>query len=179
MFIYYTSLLDTDEEKSKFETIYLEYRKLMYHNAHAILQDRALAEDAVHEAFLRIIKNLQKIKEPISAQTASYVVIICRNIAKDMRKKEMRTIPFEDMEAVGPVSDADDVLEKANFGSLVAQIKQLPEIYRDVILLRYADGYSVKEIAKMLDKPYETIKARIARGKQMLAKQMEETVTNG
>ena len=49
----YLCLLDTEEEKSKFEELYNQYRKLMYLCAKEILRDEQLAEDAVHEAFLK------------------------------------------------------------------------------------------------------------------------------
>lgn len=56
MLVYYLQMLDTPEEKIRFEQIYLKYRGLMYHVANGILHDRQDAEDAVHNAFLRIIK---------------------------------------------------------------------------------------------------------------------------
>jgi hypothetical protein len=43
----YLSMLDGDDEKSKFESLYLTYRKLMFHVANGILNDEGLAEDAV------------------------------------------------------------------------------------------------------------------------------------
>lgn len=57
----YLQLLDTEEEKQGFELLYETYRKLMHWVANNILHDEKLAEDAVHEAFLRIIKNFHKI----------------------------------------------------------------------------------------------------------------------
>jgi len=44
----YLAMLDGDDEKSKFESLYLTYRKLMFHVANGILNDEGLAEDAVH-----------------------------------------------------------------------------------------------------------------------------------
>jgi RNA polymerase sigma-70 factor (ECF subfamily) len=48
----YLAMLDGDDEKSKFESLYLTYRKLMFHVANGILNDEGLAEDAVHQALL-------------------------------------------------------------------------------------------------------------------------------
>ena len=47
MLIYYLQMLDTPEEKIRFEKIYLKYRSLMYHVADSILHNRQDAEDAV------------------------------------------------------------------------------------------------------------------------------------
>ena len=58
MFIY-LMMLDTEEEKSKFEKIYFKYRQLMFQVANGILKDECLSEDAVHESFIKIMKLLK------------------------------------------------------------------------------------------------------------------------
>ena len=50
------------KKQTKVEKLYYTYRNFMYDEAYAILNDQSLAEDAVSEAFVRIIKNLDKIK---------------------------------------------------------------------------------------------------------------------
>lgn len=50
------SLIDSEEDKSKFEQLYLSYRQLMHHVALGILKDHHKAKDAVHEAFIPIEK---------------------------------------------------------------------------------------------------------------------------
>ena len=52
----YLQMLETPEEKSLFEQIYLEYRGLMYHVAYEILHNDQDAEDAVHQAFVKIVE---------------------------------------------------------------------------------------------------------------------------
>ena len=50
--IVYLQMIDTPEDRSKFEQLYLEYRGLMFHAANQILHNEQDAEDAVHQAFL-------------------------------------------------------------------------------------------------------------------------------
>ena len=57
MLTLYLQMLDTPEEKVRFEEVYLTYRGLMYHTANRILHNRQDAEDAVHNAFLQVIKH--------------------------------------------------------------------------------------------------------------------------
>ena len=64
--------------------------KLMHWTAEKILHDEHLAEDAVHEAFLRIIQNFHQIREIPCPKTRSFVVIIVRNVALNMQKKRKR-----------------------------------------------------------------------------------------
>ena len=56
----YLALIDSDAEKSKFEITYRAYRDLMFHVAYKILNNQQDSEDAVHQAFLKIIEVLEK-----------------------------------------------------------------------------------------------------------------------
>ena len=57
---FYLALLDTAEDKSRFEELYLVYRQDMYKTAFAILRSPQSAEDAVHEAFMIVIGKLRQ-----------------------------------------------------------------------------------------------------------------------
>lgn len=63
MIALYLSLIDSDESKDKFEELYLKYRRQMKIIAFKILGDEGLAEDAVHNAFLKIISAFDKFNE--------------------------------------------------------------------------------------------------------------------
>lgn len=86
----YLSTLDTAEKKDKFEALYYEYRDIMYNFAFRILNDSYLAEDAVHNAFLKLLKNLDKIKELKSKETKTYLLIIVRNTSYNIWKKNCK-----------------------------------------------------------------------------------------
>ena len=60
MLALYISLLDTEDQISKFEHIYTKYRGLIFYTAKGVLQDSYLAEDAVHETFLDIIRIIDR-----------------------------------------------------------------------------------------------------------------------
>lgn len=73
MITIYLSLIDSENDKIKFQEIYEKYKKQMWYVANDILNDNYLAEDAVHDAFIGIAKNFSKIRsfEPYSIK--SYV----------------------------------------------------------------------------------------------------------
>ncbi|MGV8153540.1 MAG: hypothetical protein ACLKAO_04440 [Alkaliphilus sp.] len=56
----YLSLLQDENEKNKFEQLYLEYKQIMFYVAKGILKDEHLAEDSLHQAFLKLVDNLDK-----------------------------------------------------------------------------------------------------------------------
>lgn len=61
MMIVYLQMIDTPEEKSKFEKLYYAYRGLMFHVARQVLNNDQDAEDAVSSAFIKIAENIEKI----------------------------------------------------------------------------------------------------------------------
>lgn len=144
--IIYLQMIDTDEDKSKFEEIYLAYRNLMYHVAFERLQHTQDAEDAVHYAFVKIAEHIKNV-EPVSPKTKQLVVTIVDNRVTDLLRASGRH----------PVAEYDDALHNGHSAavddenSLVNCILKLPEQQRMVIWLKYHHGYSLREIAKMLD----------------------------
>ena len=141
----YLQMIETPEEKSVFEQIYLENRGLMYHVAYEILHNEQEAEDAVHQAFVKIAENIKKIEDPLCPKTRSYVVTIAEHQAID-RYRRLRKHPSvelnEEVQGVNIQYEGENGLAKC--------ILALPGRYREMILLRYHQGYSVREIAKML-----------------------------
>lgn len=142
----YLQMIETEQDRSKFETLYLQYRHLMFSAAYAILQNKEDAEDAVHQAFVKVAENMGKISEAVCPKTASFVVTIVENKAIDLyrRKKRHQSVPFEE-ETVGLS------IEYTGENELARCMAALPAKYRQVLMLKYYHGYNVTEIAKMLN----------------------------
>ena len=96
----YLALIEGEADKRKFERLYMNYRQTMYYIAYGILKNRAVAEDAVHQAFLRVIDRLEKINEEDCHKTRGYLVIITKHIAIDMYRKQQReqALSYEELE---------------------------------------------------------------------------------
>ncbi|WP_313527664.1 RNA polymerase sigma factor, partial [Anaerotignum sp.] len=144
----YLALIDTPEDKNKFEEIYISYEKTMFYVANRILKDRHLSEDAVHQAFLRIVDNLDKIEEISSHKTKGFIVIITENIAIDLYRKRKREacISFDEIEIY--VEDTEDIA--SIFENQVEQaIAKLPVNYLTIFKLKYSHGYSDREISEL------------------------------
>lgn len=168
MLMLYLSAISSPDQKSKFEQLYYSYRNLMFYIAKNILADDFLAEDAVHEAFLRILKNLEKIDETDCHKTKSFIVIVIEHISIDIYRKNKRTvtIPLDETEysaccpCFGPESLENDV-EQA--------IYALPENYASVLKMKYLFDFDYPEIAGILNISEENVRQRIVRGKKRLA----------
>lgn len=172
--------IKNQQDSLKVERLYFTYRKLMCKEAYDILRDWHLAEDAVSESFIRIINNLHKNDESDCPRTRSFLVVICRNVAKDIYKKKtpvnedeetISNISFED---INKVSDTLDILiKKETMEHIAAAIGSLDQIYRDVFLLRRVHGLSREEIASIFGINVETVKKRLTRAKLKIVTALE------
>lgn len=168
----YLAMLDGEEEKNKFELLYVTYRKLMFYVANRILNDERLAEDAVHQTFLKILENFDKVGEIPCYKTKSYVVTIVKNIAINMynQRKRYDAIPIEEVE----FCIAEERLERTDdLDHLTRAVLKLPVIYKDVLTLKYVQEFSNEEIAKMLDISEATVRKRLERAKRRLEEILE------
>ena len=170
----YLAIIDSDEEKSKFEIIYDTYKNLMLYHAYQILRDMNDTEDIVHEAFLKIAKIIHQIDQPLSPKTKSLVVTIVERTAIDLyrRRKTQSVIPMdEEYINVPSLSDIDALHQKTD---LAVAIASLPTKYRQLLLLRYDNGFSETEVAQLLSMSRENVHKTIQRAKKKLATILEQ-----
>lgn len=168
----YLQMIEDEADRSKFERIYRKYRGLMLHVARRILSDPADCEDAVHQAFVSIIENLEKITAVDCPQTRSFVVIITERKAIDIVRARKRIVQLDsDARGVAAPPTGENALTDA--------LLRLNAQDRELLLLRYDNGYSTKELAKLLGMERATVQKRIWRAKQALQRELvreEETV---
>lgn len=165
----YLQLIDSPEDKSKFEQLYIQYRQLMFYIANNILHNEQDAEDAVHQAFLTIAENIKKISTSDCTKTKSYIVIIVESRSIDLyreRKRRPTDLLNENIHGLE--------FEPPHTSPLADAIVKLPARYRHVILLKYDCGYSNQEIADLLGLSYEGVHSLDQRAKKKLKELLEK-----
>lgn len=166
---------ETDAQREKFEYLYNSYKGLMMHKARGILRDSMLAEDAVSEAFMRIFKNLHKIDDPDSNKSIAFVMIVVKNVALSMLKKE-KSRKYEPLEEYMP---DDFQLENHSLGEISAQeivavIDSLDESMKNVFLLKYNYDLSHREISRLLNISENNVTVRLHRAKKKIAEMLKK-----
>lgn len=172
---FYLMIMDKDENKRKFVTLYEKYRYLMMKVAYDVLGDNYLAEDAVHEAFIKIEKNMTKIGDVDAQKTKRYLITITKNATIDIYRK--RKIQMKREIFVDELGEENLPLSymKTNSDSRILDIlKNLPVKYRDVFLLKYSSKLDNNEIAEMLNISEGAVRQRLSRGKVMLQKAIND-----
>lgn len=165
----YLAMIESDADKSKFEIIYTSYKNLMLYHANQILGDTNDTEDVVHESFLKIAKIIDRIEKPKCPKTKNLVVTIVERTAIDLyrRRQRRQVIPMvEEYIHVPSPKDIEDLHQKTD---LAVAMATLPTRYREVLLLRYDNGFSEAEVAQILSISQENVHKTIQRAKKKLA----------
>ena len=160
-----------------FNLIFDMYSGTMLKVACGITRDKQLAEDAVQESFLRISKNLERLADIYSPETRGYILTITRNASLSVLKVRNgitdRECPLDEIENVQESCDLEqEVISKVGFEELVSTIRELPQIYADVLYMDWVMELSIHEISVQLGLQEDTVKKRINRGKKTLQKQL-------
>lgn len=170
----YLSILETAEDKVNFGNFYTKYMQKMYAIAYNILHNVEDSEDAVHEAFIVIADNFEKIKNFSCQEKERYIVIIVRNTSVNIYRKNKK-----DSEHLTELDDNQPTVnvnffENIDYQKLLQTISELPLIYKDILFMCYVNRYTTKEISKMLDISMDAVWKRIERAKKLLKEKLEK-----
>lgn len=175
MIFVYMAMIDSLDDRHRFETIYTNNRDLLYHYAYRILQDEASAEDAVHDAFVSYAKSFDRYKEMNAVQTRNFLMITVRNAAFKLynkRKRETVTDEFYGEDTALP--DVSIHTEQQDVRRIVFEmVKALDPKYGDVVMLKYYYNMSIQQIAEHLDLTAENVKVRLHRARALLKSKLE------
>ncbi len=131
--------------------------------------DRALAEDLAQESFLRLLHAAGQYAYPRPFKPWLYAIAL--NVARDhFKRAETRRMvhPGDDFDPPADDSPEAGLAEEEERRSLVAALRDLPTTQRATLILRYAEGLSLAEIAAVLNVPLGTVKSRLSLGLQRL-----------
>lgn len=142
----FLAAIETPEDTSKAMAVYERYWGLMYSEAYKILGNQQDAEDAVGAAVEKIIDQLEKISDPESPSTKSFVVTIVKNKARDHYRRKQRHPQIELLEEM-----PGDPVEYEGENRLTQCILNLPDRYRDWIMARYGEDGQERPMVEMAD----------------------------
>lgn len=171
-------IIENDDERDKITKIYKLYSGTMLYVANSILHNIHNAEDAVSEAFLKIIKNLKKINPIDCSRTRRFIIIIVRNVALDILRKQRQsqTIPLEDYNENLAYDELNynNVTAKEACDKIIACINRLNKNYSDILNLKIEFDYSNEEIGKILGISTGNVKMRLSRARKALMVELKK-----
>lgn len=169
-----TKTLDSSETIT---ALVMEYSATLYRVAYSVMRNAAEAEDAVQEAFLRVLRHRDKLDSILDHRV--WLIRITWNVVLD-RKRRSKTRPENDDVAdyarVLPSKDrrADDCLiSSQEHGRILRLIDRLPRKEREALLLSAVEELSTVQIAAVLGTTESSIRSRIFRARRQLSALMD------
>jgi len=165
------------QDPTCFGLLYGRYAGKIYSKCISLLKEESLAQDATQEIFMKVFTNLSGFAE--RSKFSTWVYSITYNYCIDFlrRRKKQQDVFIDEIENAAEVADDsihDSALLSMEVNQLKAVLEQIPVDDKAILLMKYQDELSIKEIADMLDKSESAIKMRLKRAKEKAQSLREE-----
>jgi RNA polymerase sigma-70 factor (ECF subfamily) len=150
-----------------FSALYERYHSPMVALAYSMLADWDLAEDAAQDVFAAACRDIGNLKS--KERFAAWLAGICRNVSRQMlRANKIKPATLRDDYAAQSDDDVQD--RRAVIRRAVWSLRQAE---RELIVLRYFDGFSQARISEVLDLSPQAVNGRLVRAKRKIAKYLK------
>ncbi len=142
--------------------------------------DKLLSEDLTQDAFLKLIRGIDKFDISGTAAFSTWMMTIARNCYLDHLRRNRRAVSgIEEQEAISDFNVQDKVLEHLQAEELLKALGQLPPEQAAAIRLKYLEQQTLQEIARQLCCEPKTVKSRIHNGMMKLRKMLKGDFHHG
>lgn len=176
--------IDDDDDRAFITELYLSYRNLMYRIALGIVGDHQDAEDMVALAVTEMIEHIDVLRRVHHLRMRSYLASMVRNDAIDfMRRRRRYTLLSADETGLDDAPDDadidDGILLRAEIEDLENGIARLPRREQILLLMKYVDEKTDKQIAQILHIGQGSVRVYLSRAKRHLLTIMKEADKDG
>ena len=147
----------------------LENQNKFYRLAYSYVQDQESALDVVQNAICRGLESCYGLKNPLALKTWFYRIIVNEALQYLRKQKKETTLTEEHTETLSYTEPAF-AEDKAAYDAVM----QLPEQLRTVVILRYYEDLTLKQIAEITDTNLSTVKTRLYSALEKLRQKLKE-----
>ena len=169
--------VDSEESRTRreFESLLGEIGPLSFRVARGVLRNDADAEDVAQEALFRAYQRFGSLRSPVRVR--AWMVRITFRLALDRwrsaRRREVRETEWSMPERRASPPTVEEVAVSSEFQArLERALEKLPEKLRMVVLLSAIQGYTLEEVAEILEVPIGTVKSRLFHARKQLAEKL-------
>jgi RNA polymerase sigma-70 factor (ECF subfamily) len=176
-----------EERRASFEREALPHLDTLYRVALRLAGNAADAEDLVQETMLRAYRSWDRFT--LGTNAKGWLLTILRHLFINEYRRKRRHPESVDLDTIEPFAVFEDVQERDPQGAffdrivddeVLRAVDQLPEAFREAVMLSDVEGLSYEEVAKVLGVPVGTVKSRLYRGRRLLqAKLYDYAVSMG
>jgi RNA polymerase sigma factor (sigma-70 family) len=152
-----------------FEQLYDRYSDKVYRKCLSFVKDDAKAEDFTHDIFLKLVLNLSSYKETAKFSTWLYSITYNYCIDQTRVSKKYSEVGLDENFDV-PDDDDDAEIAELEAQQLNKAMQQILPEEKSILMMKYQDDLSIKEISDTLDISESAVKMRLLRAKEKLRK---------
>lgn len=164
-------LISMGEKESAFIALYDAHADALFRFAFFAVHDRELAKDLVADTFTRVWRSISE--GAVIENLRAFCYRTLRNLIIDHVRKK-KSVSLDELAEAGydPLGeDGRESIELTDeYKAVRGAIESLPAAFREVIMLRYIEGYTPKEIAELLHISQSLVSVRLFRGQALLKK---------
>ncbi len=169
-----------DGDRGAFEALMRRHSNLVGSIAYQITRDVDVSRDITQETFLKVHRKLDTLED--TAKFRPWLCGIARTTSVDwLRRERVRPVSLDSLKEAGkePVEDGRlagpggaEADREAIYERVLLAVNSLPEIYREVVLLKHLRRMSYKQIGEHLNLPVATVESRLYRAKLLLKERL-------
>lgn len=169
-------------DKYSFKALFQLYEKYLYCLCYSYTQNQQDALDLVQEIYIKVFNNIKTFDEslPFHPWIRKISVNTCLNFRRTIKNNILslnqsieEDITLEDM--LVSDDDVEDEIMNLEIKDIIKNnLKEIPDKYRIIIVLRYYENLNYNEISKILGKPLGTVKTDLYRAKALLRKKLKQ-----
>ncbi len=167
--------------RDAFAEIVSRYQTLVCSLAYSATGDLTRSEDLAQDTFLAVWRQLSGLREP--QKLRAWICGIARNRIQDSIRNQYRE-PTHNAEALEKVAGAaategvpsDHAMSKDEAAIVWHALEQIPESYREPLILFHRENRSVEQVAALLELSEDAVKQRLVRGRKLLQAEVESLV---
>ncbi len=162
---------DMATKQVRYEALVKALHSDLYRYAYWLCHDKQVAEDLVQETFLRAWRALDSLKDEKAAK-AWLITILRRENARRFERKRFEMSEYEEASITDTLSTSSE--QEIENQWLREKIAQMPEEYREPLVLQVIGGFSGEEISQMLSLNKNTVMTRLFRARNQLKDALDE-----
>ena len=172
-------IIDAVADRQTMAELYEVYEQKMFGIAKAILHNDWQAEDAVHEAFVRMVPYLSRCRDVYDGKTKVLIVRVIKSAAIDIYRKNKRENTYISDSEEDWTDDKHNPVEAylatLSAGEMLKRIIELSNEDRKIIEMKCYDGMSVSDIGEILGISTDNVYKRLSRAR----KRVKEIIAEG
>jgi len=166
-----------------FEELLSRYSTKVYNLSYRLTKNHQDAEEVLQDVFTTIFKKVNKFQGKCAFSSWIYRITVNSSFMKLRSRRRRRTVFFEDLaplekedcgkETATPSCAVEETFKSEVRSLLEKQIERLPDDYRGVFILRDIDGFTNREVARLLNLSTPAVKSRLHRARSILKKRIK------